>query len=295
MGYIGNQTSNSYSSIAKQDLTGVTGSPVKRGFTLDHAVANAQEIEVFVNNVRQEPGVAYTVSGTGLTMTGDVETTDDFYVVFQGKALQTTVPPDDSVTTARINDGAVTNAKIDTMAASKLTGALPAIDGSSLTGIGFTWMTAQNASGTNEVDFTGIPSGVNVIRWTGWQISQASTSVTGIRIGDSGGIESSGYLRQDHYADTGGASVYGNTNTSSSAWTNNSWTGASNSISYTGEIVHAGSNRWILNARAFHHVSGSYLIFIGGTKELSGELDRVRFFCETGNFDAGQYRLGYMY
>ena len=47
-------------------------------------------------------------------MTGDVETTDDFYVVFQGKALQTTVPPDDSVTTARINDGAVTSAKLDT-------------------------------------------------------------------------------------------------------------------------------------------------------------------------------------
>ena len=115
MGYIGNQTSNSYSSLAKQDLTGVTGSPVKRGFTLDHAVANAQEIEVFVNNVRQEPGVAYTVSGTGLTMTGDVETTDDFYVVFQGKALQTTVPPDDSVTTAKIADDAVTAAKIGSL------------------------------------------------------------------------------------------------------------------------------------------------------------------------------------
>ena len=112
MGYVGNQTTNAYTSITKQDLTGVTGSPVKRGFTLDHAVANANEIEVFVNNVRQEPAVAYTVSGTGLTMTGDVETTDDFYVVFQGKAVQTVVPPDDSVTTARINDGAVTTAKI---------------------------------------------------------------------------------------------------------------------------------------------------------------------------------------
>jgi len=112
MGYVGNQTTNAYTSIAKQDLTGVTGSPVKRGFTLDHAVANANEIEVFVNNVRQEPSVAYTVSGTGLTMTGDVETTDDFYVVFQGKALITTTPPDDSVTTARINDDAVTSDKL---------------------------------------------------------------------------------------------------------------------------------------------------------------------------------------
>jgi hypothetical protein len=103
MGYVGNQTTNSYSSFDKQDLTGVTGSPAKRGFTLSHAVANAQEIEVFVNNVRQEPGEAYTVSGTGLTMTGDVETTDDFYVVFQGKALQTIVPPDGSVTSAKLD------------------------------------------------------------------------------------------------------------------------------------------------------------------------------------------------
>lgn len=108
MGYVGNQTSNSYTSLAKQTITGNGGT----GYTLDHAVANAQEIEVFVNNVRQEPAVAYTVSGTTLTMTGNVASTDDFYVVFQGKAIQTVVPPDDSVTTARINDDAVTNAKI---------------------------------------------------------------------------------------------------------------------------------------------------------------------------------------
>ena len=120
MGYIGNQTSNSYTSITKQDITGDGGA----SYTLDHAVANVNEIEVFVNNVRQEPSVAYTVSGTTLTMTGNVAASDDFYVVFQGKAIQTTVPPDDSVTTARINDGAVTNAKIDTVAASKLTGTI---------------------------------------------------------------------------------------------------------------------------------------------------------------------------
>ena len=141
MGYVGNQTTNSYSSMDKQTITGNGGA----SYTLTHSVANAQEIEVFVNNVRQEPGVAYTVSGTALTMTGNVASSDDFYVIYQGKALQTTVPPDDSVTTARINDGAVTNAKINTMAASKLTGALPAIDGSSLTGLtsGFTFLSSQ--------------------------------------------------------------------------------------------------------------------------------------------------------
>ena len=110
MGYVGNQTTNSYSSMDKQVITGNGGA----SYTLTHAVANAQEIEVFVNNVRQEAGVAYTVAGTALSMTGNVASTDDFYVIYQGKALQTVVPP----------DGSVTNAKIDTMAASKLTGTI---------------------------------------------------------------------------------------------------------------------------------------------------------------------------
>ena len=89
MPYIGNQTSTAFTSMAKQDITGDGGA----SYTLTHAVANEQEIEVFVNNVRQEPGVAYTVNGTALTMTGNVASTDDFYVVFQGKAIATANHP----------------------------------------------------------------------------------------------------------------------------------------------------------------------------------------------------------
>lgn len=123
MGYVGNQTTSSFTSMDKQDITGNGGA----NYTLSHAVANEQEIEVFVNNVRQEGGVgkAYTVSGTALTMTGNVASSDSFYVVFQGKAVGTIVPPDASVT----------DAKITAMAASKLTGALPALDGSALTNV----------------------------------------------------------------------------------------------------------------------------------------------------------------
>ena len=93
MPYIGNIPTSRFAAIDYQDLTGVTGSPAKRGFTLNNVVGSANELEVFVNNVRQEPSVAYTVSGTTLTMTGDVETTDDFYVVFQGKSLGTATHP----------------------------------------------------------------------------------------------------------------------------------------------------------------------------------------------------------
>ena len=92
MPYLGNPLAFAYSAVSYQDLTGVTGSPVKRGFTLNNSVLNANELEVFVNNVRQEPSVAYTAAGTTLTMLGDVETTDDFYVVYQGMAKQTVTP-----------------------------------------------------------------------------------------------------------------------------------------------------------------------------------------------------------
>lgn len=92
MPYLGNEPAVAYTTVSYQDLTGGSGT----SFTLNHPVANSNEIEVFVNNVRQEPSVAYNASGTSMTMTGTVASTDDFYVVFQGKAQQTIVPALDS-------------------------------------------------------------------------------------------------------------------------------------------------------------------------------------------------------
>ena len=89
MAYLGNVPAESYTSIVKQSITGNGGT----SYTLDHPVSNVAEIEVYVNNVRQEPTSAYTASGTALTMTGNVLSTDDFYVIFQGKAIQTNTHP----------------------------------------------------------------------------------------------------------------------------------------------------------------------------------------------------------
>ena len=113
MPYLGNPPAATYSTINYQDLTGGSGT----SFTLDHSVANENEIEVFVNNVRQEPSVSYTTAGTALTMTGSILATDDFYVVFQGKAQQTITPGAGTITTAMIQDGSVTAAKLASGAA----------------------------------------------------------------------------------------------------------------------------------------------------------------------------------
>ena len=89
MPYLGNIPATQFAELKYQDFTGGTGT----SFTLNDPVGSAQELEVFVNNVRQEPGVAYTVSGTALTMTGSIVATDDFYVVFQGKSTGTATHP----------------------------------------------------------------------------------------------------------------------------------------------------------------------------------------------------------
>jgi hypothetical protein len=60
----------------------------------------------------------------------------NFYVLHIAGTLESSVvPADNTISTAKIQSSAVTDAKIAGMASSKLTGALPALDGSALTGI----------------------------------------------------------------------------------------------------------------------------------------------------------------
>lgn len=109
MPYIGSKPSTSFVSMSKQDLTGSSGGSV----TLSHAVANANEVALYINNVRQEPTESYTVNGSTLSFNGyTVSASDDIYVIFLGKAMQTIVPPDGSVSTAKIANSSVSTAKI---------------------------------------------------------------------------------------------------------------------------------------------------------------------------------------
>jgi hypothetical protein len=134
MPFIGKNPTSGFSTIVKDDLT-PDGSTT--AFTLSKNVASANDIAVFVGNVRQEPTDAYSVSGTTLTMTAAPASGVNFYVLHIAGTLESSViPADNTISTAKIQSGAVTDAKIASgITSSKLTGALPAIDGSALTGI----------------------------------------------------------------------------------------------------------------------------------------------------------------
>ena len=96
MAYIGVQPAEAYTSFAVQHFT----TSATTSYTLDNSVANENEIALFINNVRQQPGssYAYTASGTTLTLSAATTTSDTMYCVFIGKAVQTVTPAASSVT-----------------------------------------------------------------------------------------------------------------------------------------------------------------------------------------------------
>ena len=106
--YLGNQPALSYTSFAKQDFT----TSATTSYTLDNPVANANELALFINFVRQEPTTAYSASGTSLTLTSATSASDDMYCVFLGKAVQTVNPPSGSVGASQIVDSSIALGKL---------------------------------------------------------------------------------------------------------------------------------------------------------------------------------------
>jgi len=103
LAYIGVQPADAYTSFAVQHFT----TSATDTFTLDYPVANENEIALFINNVRQEPGssYAYTASGTTLTLSSAITGSDSMYAVFIGKAVQTVTPSSGSLTASMISTG----------------------------------------------------------------------------------------------------------------------------------------------------------------------------------------------
>ena len=98
MAYIGKLPPTGFSATSKQSFSGDASTVA---FTLTKAVALATDLEVFVDNVQQEPTTAYTVSSTTLTFTAAPATgTNNIYVVHRnGHADNGLLPPQDLGTT----------------------------------------------------------------------------------------------------------------------------------------------------------------------------------------------------
>ena len=93
MPYLGNTPSTSFATVVKDSFNG--GSTA---YTLSK-VATTNSVSVFVENVRQEPTTAYSVSGTTLTFTATTPSgTGNIYVLHMNPTTTTTHPSAQNLT-----------------------------------------------------------------------------------------------------------------------------------------------------------------------------------------------------
>lgn len=107
MSYIGNKPADSYLTLEKQVFT----TSATDTYVLDREVSGVNDIELFLNNVRQEPTEAYTISGTTLTLASAITASDSMYCIYQGRAVGTQSPAVGSVTNDMLA-GSIANAKL---------------------------------------------------------------------------------------------------------------------------------------------------------------------------------------
>ncbi|QIG72939.1 hypothetical protein EVB98_017 [Rhizobium phage RHph_N3_2] len=145
--------------------------------------------------------------------------------------------------------------------------------------------TATTASST-AVDFTGIPSWVKRITISVESLSTNGTTGVNLQIGDSGGIEATGYLCGT-----------GNSQSSTTEFLLTGGSGAAAAV-YHGiavlTLINSSTNTWAVSSQ-FSRSDTPAVLTVAGSKSTSATLDRVRL--KTGNgtdtFDAGSINILY--
>jgi hypothetical protein len=120
MAYLGNKPATSFTKATKDTFS---GDGTTTAFTLSK-IATTNDVEVFVENVQQEPTSAYGISGTTLTFTGAPPSgTNNIYVIHRSPAIQTVTHPSNQ--NLQAVDGSFTGVlKTDTIKKADGTGGL---------------------------------------------------------------------------------------------------------------------------------------------------------------------------
>ena len=173
-----------------------------------------------------------------------------------------------AVTTAKINDAAVTTAKL----------AQP-----------LTLATAQNSTSGTAINFTGIPNWVKRVSIMFDNVSISGNNYILVRLGTSSGYESTGYRSQMAITNTTSVS------TNSTIGFIMHYPENASTSSGTMTLSHMGNNLWTSSGTYCWIGSTNSTIMSGGSKQLSGVLDRIQIlaFNGTDTFDSGSINIMY--
>lgn len=150
--------------------------------------------------------------------------------------------------------------------------------------------TAQASTSGTSIDFTGIPNWVKRVTVVFGGTGTNGTSAIIVQLGTSNGVETTGYLGSGNYI--GPTTGWGN----STAGLLASGNGTASTVVTHGAMV---INNLTNNSWTSFYVAGqsdsAYGVIAGGSKTLSGTLDRVRITTANGTdtFDAGTINILY--
>jgi len=205
MAYIGKKPEDTFRGLAFKDTFTGDGSTVAFDITNAAPAGGDFDIEVFVENVRQEPGAgkAYTLGADGngdikrITFSTAPESAAEIYVINPGKPFEILTIADDSVTTAKIQNNAVTAGKLaSTLNLSSNTITLPStfvtttdsqvLTNKTISGSSNTISNVANSSLTNSIikfadessTVTSIPLG-GTLKFNGATLSGDTLEITG--------------------------------------------------------------------------------------------------------------------
>jgi hypothetical protein len=150
--------------------------------------------------------------------------------------------------------------------------------------------TFKSATGTS-VDFTAIPDWVKRITVMFNSVSLTGTDAILIQIGDSGGVEITGYASAVAFA---GATTGGNSRTDGYVITVSG--SAANTLSGAVTITNISGNTWISTGSAIYEsVSPTAFVMVSsGIKTLSATLDRISVSrTGTNTYDGGSVNIIY--
>lgn len=151
--------------------------------------------------------------------------------------------------------------------------------------------TAVTTTSGTSVDFTSIPSTVKRLTVLLAGVSTNGTSGLQLQLGDSGGIETSGYSGQNYTDYPGAVSA---ANTSAFLITNSGYQSAAHVITAELVLTNVTGNQWVC-AGLISTDTTTWMYRVVGAKTLSAVLDRIRITTVGGTdtFDAGTINVLY--
>ena len=147
-----------------------------------------------------------------------------------------------------------------------------------------------STSGTS-IDFTSIPSWAKRVTVMFSGVSTSGTSIISTQLGDSGGVENTGYISTGQSLATTG--ITSSAQTTLFAMMANTDAATTYSGSAVISLLDALTNTWTFTSSLT--AGGSVVLTGNGLKSLSGTLDRIRITTVNGTdtFDAGSINILY--